>query len=329
MKLVNLFKGLFKDKKLKKEKQESRQLPKGKKSGGKGVRIFVWALILFVAITGPLGFVRANNALDKSKQANAEAGDSETKEGNIEHQAAYNSPRFKIYANHVVNDYVNIPKQDKKRDQYMEDLQGYLVSEDFLPHIDFDGKRELLNKTYYGQRQQGDHMVAQYKVSYNTFVKGDDDPHHHNAMLNIPIRYDNGGYAVVESIYLTAVSSLKNNNQDKVESPYAENSDNKLSADIRHKLKDWIQDFFADYASENQEDMAYMMDDPEALDGMQEFQAIEDFSAYKKDDRYIVKTKVRFKEPNSGISHEEPFTLTVKTMNEKYYVKNMKQTIGG
>lgn len=337
---MNFFKDLFKDKKIKKEKPESRELPKGKKSSGKGIRIFIWALLIIVVVAGPISFIRSGNALKNSKQAFAHLQDNGDNE--IENQKAYDSPKFKVYTDHVIDDYLNIPKDGEDRDDYMDNLKTYFVSEDFLPGIDFEGYREVKDKTYYGQKREGDHVVAQYKVAYDTTTiekhekkekkktktVEEEETNSHEALINIPIRYDDG-YAIVESIYFTDVPELKSNHQKQVTNPYDDDNADEINANDRNDLQKWVEDFFADYASKSEEDMAYIMDDPQALNGLQEFQSISDFHVYPEDDRYIVKTVVTYQEPEAGITHEEPYTLKIKQMNGKYYVENLKQTLGG
>jgi len=333
---LNFFKDLFKDKKIKKGKPESRELPKGKKSNSKGIRIFIWAILLIVAIAGPLGFLRSTNALKYSKEANAQLQNNDEKE--MENQEAYDSPKFNVYANHVVDDYINIPKDGDERDDYLEQLQTIFVSEDFLPNLDFKGFRELNSKTYYGKEQEGDHVIAQYKVSYDTTVitekkkkkktVEEEETTSHEALVNIPIRYDDG-FAVVESIYFTSVPGLKSDHQKQVTNPYDDENVDEVSVNDRDDLQNWVEDFFADYASKSSDEMAYMMDNPQALNGLQEFQEINDFHVYQKDGQYIVKAIVTYQEPEAGITHQEPYTMKIKQMNGKYYVKSLEQTLGG
>lgn len=319
------FQDIFKDKKMKRDKKEPRKLPKGKKSNGKGMRIFVWVVLVIVVIAGPISFIRSGNALKKSEAAQKETA--QEVDQKLDHEEKYDSPKFKIYADHFVDEYMNIPKTDD-REEYNDSLKEFFVSEDFLPDMDFEGKRKLLGKTYYGKEQEGDHVVAQYKAVYETTKKGDDEPNKRDMMIHIPIRYDDG-FAVVEPISFGDVPELKSDHQKAVSNPYEEENKDEVSPSDRGKLDDWIEDFFVDYANESEEDMAYMMDDPEALNGLLEFQGINDLHIYKDDDRYIAKVNVTYQEPGADITHQESYTLKIKRMNGQYYVENMEQTLGG
>lgn len=323
--IKNFFSDLFKDKKMKRNKQETRKLPKGKKSHGKGARTFVWIVLVIIVIAGPISFIRSGNALKKSEAAQDQT--QEESDHELVNEEKYDSPQFKIYANHFVCDYINIPKSDD-REGYTDQLKQYFVSEDFLPDMDFEGERKLLGKTYYGKEQEGDHVVAQYKIAYKTTKKGDDEPTKQDMMIHIPIRYDEG-FAVVEPVSFGEVPNLKSDHQKAVSNPYEEENKDEISPSDRGKLDDWISDFFADYASQSKEDMAYMMDDPEALNGLLEFQDIGALHVYQDDDRFIAKVNVTYKEPEVDITHQEPYTLKVKRMNGNYYVEKMEQTLGG
>lgn len=323
---MNFFKDLFKNKKIKRVKQESRKLPKGKKPNGKGVRIFVWVILLLIAVAGPLGFVRANNALSKSKAASDQV--QENNKDSLDNQEVYESPKFTIYADQFIQDYINIPKGDDQRKGYMEKLETYFAHEDSLPVIGFEGHRELKDKQYYGKKRESDHVVAQYKIIYETLKKDEDDPNEHEMMINIPIRYDKG-FAVVEPVSFEDVQQLKSDNQKEVMNPYEEGNEDEVSHNERADLEDWIEEFFMDYASESKEDMAYMMDKPKALNGLLEFQKISDLHVYKADDRFVAKVNVAYQEPGADITHQEPYTLKIKRMNGHYYVEKMEQTLGG
>jgi len=322
-------------------KDEPRTLPKGKKSNTKGARVFVWMVVFLIAISAVLGFVRSTNALTKSKEAHEKIDDNQLSEESNEHQTAYDSPTFQLYAGEVVDNYINIPKEGDDRDEYMDTLKQYFVSDDFLPGIDFDGYRELVNKTYYGQEQREDHVVAQYKVSYDTTtieeheekkkkkeIVEEEETESHEVLMNIPIRYDEG-FAVVEPISFSNIPELKGEDQEQVVNPYKENGEDEVDMEKRNELKGWVEDFFSDYASNDIEDMAYKMDDPEGLNGLQEYKGVSDFHVYEKDDLYIVKVIVNFKEPEVEIEHQEPYTMEITKMNDNYYVKNLNKTLGG
>jgi len=327
-KIKEFYNNLFKNKKIKKTKTESRQLPKGKKYNPKVMRGIVWFALIILISSGVLAFIRSGNALSLSREVDDKVQEEDTQQ--LENQEAYDSPTFKVYASHFVNDYINIPQDEEERDEYKDKLTEYFVSEDFLPDIEFDGNRELIDKTLYGTEQAQDHIIAKYKVNYKVHFKDKDkDSKTKEAMLNIPIKYKDNGFGVVESVHFTDVPVLENNQQKAISSDYEEDSEEELSMNEKEEIEAWTKDFFHDYAEKTKEDMAYMMDEPQALNGLQEFTDFEDFKVYEKDNKYIAKVKAIFKDPDADIVHEEPYTLNIKQENNKYYVEDMKNSIGG
>jgi len=65
------------------------------------------------------------------------------------------------------------------------------------------------------------------------------------------------------------------------------------------------------------------------LNGLLEFKKISDLHVYKTNDRFIAKVNVIYQEPGANITHQEPYTLKIKRMNDHYYVEKMEQTLGG
>src|SRR5699024_6720887 len=98
-------------------------------------------------------------------------------------------------------------------------------------------------------------------------------------MLNIPIKYDER-FAVVESVFFEDVLRLAANEHAEVDYGYDEESDNELSMNEQQEVEEWVEDFFHDYAEGTKDDMAYMMDDPEGLNGVQDFKDLEEIDVY-------------------------------------------------
>lgn len=325
-KIKAFFKDLFQERKIKRNKTEPRQLPKGKKYNPRTIRSIVWIGLIILLSSAVFAFIRSGNALSDSKEAKEQVEVNKTE--TIDNQEAYDSPKFQVYSQRFVDDYMNIPGDSEDREEYEETLNTYYVDEDFIPALEFKGKRELVSKTLFGIEQEENHVVAEYKVDYKIIPKDDDDVKEKEAMLNIPIKYDNG-YGVVEPAYFTDVPNMDNNEQEAIESDYEEGQEEELTVNQKQELEDWTEDFLHDYAEKDEEDMAYMMNDPEALNGLQEFVSIDDFKAYEKEDYYVAKVEATFKEPGVDLEHEEQFTLDIEEKDNKYYVKSMKNTLGG
>src|SRR5699024_12835328 len=94
----------------------------------------------------------------------------------------------------------------------------------------------------------------------------------------------------------------------------------------QQEVEEWVEDFFHDYAEGTKDDMAYMLDDPEGLNGVQDFKDLEEIDVYKEDNIYVAKVVENIEETELNITHQEPYTLYIKRKEGKFYVKSMKHT---
>ncbi|GGJ77649.1 conjugal transfer protein [Virgibacillus salexigens] len=351
MNLFNKLRKYFQDNKIQKVKKEDRKLPKSK-GNGKGARFTVWFILILIILLSPLAFLRAQTALDKSKNAES-AVQAIGKEDQKQEVDVYDSPMLNVFANEFVDKYLTIPKEDEDRAKHKEQLQNYFAEGITPPNVsDFTGYRKLDSKTLYDVTYQDNKAVMSYLVEYTNVsiekveeekeVKDGDKkkkvkemveketPKKQTAMLNIPVRAsENGGYAVVESPYYTNVPDIVNADMAKVENPLAEKE--KLKTNQTQEISTWLETFLADYAANPAEDMTYVMDEPKGLNGLQEFVSVQDVTAYptEKENRYIVKATAIFKEKEVPITHQENLSLIIEQQDNKFFVKQMDNTLGG
>lgn len=345
MEFFNNIRQYFKENKIRRAKKEERKLPKKK---GKGAVFVVWAVIFIIILLSPLAFLRAQTALTKSKNAE-EAIHAIDKEDDKQVIDEYSSPMLEVFSNDFVNKYMSIPKESDKRKQHQESLEKYVVEDVNLPVVsDFEGYRKLKNKTLYNKEFTNNNVVMSYLVEYTDItlekeektkgkgkkkkkVKVDKEvPHEKIAVLNIPVQAnENGGYGVVESPYFTDVPNVVNNSMDSITNPMQK--ERKLKMAETDKIRKWMETFLSDYASKPADDLTYIMDEPKGLNGLQEFESITDIEAYpsKKENLYTVKVIAIFKEKNIPVTHHENFTFLIEERENKFFVKEMKNTIGG
>lgn len=338
--------------KVKKQKKEERKLPKGK-SDGKGARFLVWAIIVVILLIGPVAFLRANNALSKAKDS--ESVLAKVQDGIGEHkQDAYTSPMLEIFTNDVVDAYINIPRDEEKRKASEEKLVSFYAEGVNPPQVgDLNGFRELTSKELYDIAYEDDRAILQYKVDYRNVVieekevekkekDGDKEktvkekveeekPTDKTALLNVPVTAaEDGGYAVIEAPYFTSVPSVKAEGVETTTNPLEDEKE--VDAGKKTEITTWLEEtFFPDYAANSPEDMTYIMDDPEALNGAQDFQGLQEPSVYpgKNENTYVVKTHALFKEKEVPITNAEPFTITIEEDEGKFFIQKLTKSIGG
>lgn len=345
-------KSSLKDNKITKQKKENRKIPKAKKGNGKGARIFIWIILVVLVLIGPLAFVRAQNALNKSK-------DSETAivkmQNNTDENkgSVYSSPSLQIFSESVVNEYIDIPKTEEDREVEKKQLVDHFAEGVALPVIgEFKGYRKLDSKRLYDIQYKEDKAVLSYIVDYTnviieeheekkkekvdekkktvTEVVEEEIPTKKTIMLNVPVKANkNGGFTVIEPPYFSSVPNIQANNIKAKENPLE--NEKQVPVSKIEEIEKWLKTFFSDYASKKSDEMSYVMDEPQALAGEKDFVGMNDLSIYptKKENVYTVKVYVIFKEKEIDISHEEPFTLKIQYEDGKYFVKSMKNTIGG
>lgn len=77
------------------------------------------------------------------------------------------------------------------------------------------------------------------------------------------------------------------------------------------KAKAFIEDFFNKYSSSKSDDMAYLMDNPEGLEGTREVSQIREIRLYPKGDDYVAKVEILMKDKDSPLENLEHYTLDI------------------
>jgi Conjugative transposon protein TcpC len=349
-KAKSFFKTIKDENKIKRSKTEKRTLPQAKQAG-RFARFIVWAVIVIICLTGTLGLLRAQNALNKSKQALAAVNDGG--QNASQNQSVYDSPKLNLFGQNVVEAYVPISDNADDREKQATKLAKYYAKGVSVPLVgDFKGKRELRDYKMYNVSQEQNRAVIQYQVSYTNVVseekewevekqKGDkkekvkekyneDKATDKQALLNIPVKAVGNSFVVIESPYFSQIPSLKGEKAQAISNPY--NDDDMVKTNRSESVQKWLTDeFFPKYASETKADMSYMMEKPETLNGLQEFAGIESVKVYpgKKKDEYIAKVIATFSEKEIDVKQDIGFTMTLRESDNKYFVENMKHTLGG
>jgi hypothetical protein len=339
----------IKDNMPKKQKKESRTLPKQRSM--KGIRFMIWFVIGIICVSAILGLLRANNALNKVAATQSNIEDVK-KSFSIQDYDAYNSPKMPLFGEQVVDSFITIPKDETERKQRVETLNTYLANG--LEANSFEGVkgyRKLENKQLFDIQYGKDSATLQYKVTYTNVsitekevekeVKEGDKSNKvkqkvqeeteqvKTALLNIPVQAKKGQYAVIENLYFTAVPSVEGEGFTAISSELP--NENKVTDKQKQEVESWLNEFFTRYASAPKEEMEYIMNNPESLDGLKEFIKISALGVYqtKNENTFTVKIIVTFKEKEIDITNEERFTMTIKKDSGKYYVQEMKNTLGG
>lgn len=95
------------------------------------------------------------------------------------------------------------------------------------------------------------------------------------------------------------------------------------------KAKAFIEDFFNKYSSSKSDDMAYLMDNPEGLEGTREVSQIREIRLYPKGDDYVAKVEILMKDKDSPLENLEHYTLDITKKDGKYGHMVILFVVGG
>lgn len=97
--------------------------------------------------------------------------------------------------------------------------------------------------------------------------------------------------------------------------------------DEAENIENFLNTFFASYAEDSPDKLSYISNDNSVigLDGALDFVEVKDTEVYNsdKDNKYIVRTEVTFKDPETEVLFESIYYLLVVKENKHYVVDNM------
>ncbi|MCY9500077.1 conjugal transfer protein [Paenibacillus larvae] len=328
--LQKLKRWLPEGKTLLKAKKERRRLPKARVAGKK-TRLFIWICIGLMGFSGTFAYLKAmridGEVIRQEKYIQELNGKQQTDPNLL-------SPRLTVFLDRFVPLYINIPAEQAGQEKRSKELTKY-YAQGLKDTVEATaGYRELKEKRFWDVIQNDGRSIVQYKVTYLNVSKAgegeetaaEEKKEEVSALLNIPVQASSSGYAVVEQVYMTAIPTLHTSEFAAVKSEW-ENKE-QVKAEVKNDVERWLQEFFRKYASSSSQDMAYMMDVPEGLDGLKEFKEVK-ARVYDSEGKWFVQAEVVFKETTVDILDTEHFTLLLEKKEDKYHVKKMKHTLGG
>ncbi|ALN77506.1 conjugal transfer protein [Staphylococcus agnetis] len=324
---------------------QRKSIPKYKKRRKIIVILFYCFLaLLFILLLA--SFIKASKAKKESMEAMDKSNHIETLYVDNAEHVQY-SPSLKLYADDFIDKYINIPKDTEALETREKDLMKYFASDYKKPEEKTtDTERKLNSKAFYNIKRSHKQTVIQYIVNYDINItekknvkvkkkggkKGETESKTEeksrkvtqNVLINVPIKSENNKYVVVEYPYFTPIPDTHLNKVKMVEDEFKDKK-----REDNPKLNAFVKDFFDKYASSKSEDMAYLMKEPSGLEGQREVSEIRETRLYPRGDHYIVKAEVMMKDKDSPLENLEHYTLEVVKKDGKFYVNQLKNTIGG
>ncbi len=236
---------------------------------------------------------------------------------------------------------MNVPKDSDGRQERASNLQEYMVFNDEFNNEKNDmyspegeGTRNLESFTLFNIEESQSNTVYQYKVVFtnkletevetgrgkNKKVETEVEEEQQTLLLNIPIVVEDGLFSISSVPYFTDVPSLAGNIEYETESIDLEEYD----GNEKENIMIFLNNFFEKYTTETVEEMSYLMEEPETLNGSFLFEEIQDVVIYQDKETYKVLIKVNFKDEISGIQQVNDVEMSISKDGSNFYVDEFK-----
>jgi hypothetical protein len=317
-------------------------------------RIFTIGFWLIVVMVMYFAFVSFNRTTFLNNKINTVKSETDEQLKSFGQGGFVQSPAGEAYAERFITSYINIPSSQIERDQRQEQLSKFLAENLNIDKIeslkDFQGKRVLTAVSLYdvkpvkGKTNQADYT---YLISYDMYknkqapapVPTAEKPAQ-PAPKPTPIEEKVGGKMALLTIRLGTDGKTFNVLEQPSFTPSPERAslkavENNLDRQPENKekkdeLKQFATQFFTSYSQNTEQEMAYLMSKPSSLKGLYQYIGITEFSVYddKKKGHYILKALVEFQESETGVKIQQPYTLHVSKQNGRYFVNQLKNSLG-
>lgn len=325
------------------------RLKAGKKVSLGLIRGVFIGIFLFLMISGPLAFFKANQMQGKLKQEQADLTEEIQKMTKDSPNVAAPSELYKQFLAPFIELYVTIPAEQQAFEKKQEILQKTYYSFQQIDEKNSGSERKLLTTDFYNLTTIDGATIATYRISYELTIPvtkerevkkkegnkevvqkekyTDYEKQEKKVLLNIPFKeYPDGTFKVTSYPYFSneqalTAGKLIENGIDKSEYTPLDTKQDK-------KVKSFVTDFLEKYATSKKADMVYFMKTPEVLTGnyLITDSEIENFQQNKQ---IIVLVTFDVKDKDTKVIHKEQMTLCLKQRDSTYYIEECSHVLGG
>lgn len=324
-------KKLFKE--FKRAKSSSKRDPfKPKKAiRTKSAGILFLIALLLLSLSGVFGFINSKATSSELRSVKTSI-DKNSNSLEVVEKETLSIPLTAAYIEPFVTQYMTISDDFEENQKRNDSLKKYLAF-----NYDFEkstsDKRVLKSQEIYNIQENEEFYVVQVKVQYGV---GNSDSRNSKttnegliskeALLNIPVIFEKGKFTIIDLPYFSNFDSLQLNKA--IELPSNIEGANAITVEEATKIDKFIDQFLTKYATGKKEDLAYMMQYPETLNGLYEFKESTN-KIFIKDEKFHVLTLVIFKDSSSSIEHSENMKLEIVLKDGKYFVEKLDHNLGG
>ncbi|GGJ67677.1 conjugal transfer protein [Virgibacillus salexigens] len=303
-------------------KRPEKQKSTIRKDTSKRTAFFVWFLITGLVFLSFLGVVLSLYTQSSMNDWNEQLEATTSSENEGEEMNIIRADR---YLRDFVREYINVENDPESLEQRKAALQDYMVihtgggkQELYEVTGDIQGTRELKNQRLFSLKEKENESIFQYEVTYTSVANNTNE--RQTLLLNVPVVTENNRFAVVSEPYFTQVDNLQGNIEVEEE---AESFETYTGAE-QEAIQDFLNDFFTAYASGNSDNLAYMMDEPETLQGAFRFQEIMDLQLEQQEEGFVAHVQVRMLDEVTQLSYEIDAKMLITKQQNHYYVEEMK-----
>jgi len=310
----------------KKEKTTSDKIPKARRIHTKTMRRVFWAGIFFLSISGVLAILQTQGLRLKMSSLNKEVVTIQQKNKKESSNSVVLTPEIESFMNRFVALYMAISEDNETQKLRQETLlKEYYAKGIKEENSFFSVKRTLKSAAFTSLKKVDGIATASYKVTYIIETKNEEDQVKEltvSQLLNIPFQSSKAGNRVISYPYFTAL--MENKERAKILG-YDPNEYDSVEATTRERVMAYIEEFLEKYAENSSEDMRYMMDDPEGLNGSATIDQVNG-QVFQENDHLLVKVAVKFKDKGTDLIWQENMSIEVVKKADKYYVQQLSHT---
>ncbi|QQK79512.1 conjugal transfer protein [Salicibibacter cibi] len=292
-----------------------------RKDTSKRTAFAVWGLIgglLFFSILAAMLSINTRSTFNDLRAAVDDEEEGEEEEADLDVVSA------DYFLRDFVDAYINVSDDPDELEERRGELENFMVSMDTesewnMVDVEMEGERRLDNVELFHIDETEEGAVFEYEVTYIS-DNGDGTTEEQILLLNVPIIEDDGQYAVSGEPYFTDIDDLS----ASVTVEEEERNVDEYVGDEQEEILAFLDEFFEQYATGDEDDLSYMMQDPESLNGAFAYEGMVDESIEEQEEGFSVYTDVHMVDDVTGMNYEFEVTLYLERMNENYIVENIE-----
>lgn len=317
-----------------------------RKDHSKRTATAVWSLLGSIVVLSILTILLSINTRSALNETNAHLSD----EGNEEETQSISLPAAEQYLSGFIDVFINVQNTHEAIEERRQELKGYMIQSEELQEdkhplyqlSDLQGNRLLESHSLFNVREKEEETLFQYKVTFSNQIPkekevevesdddDDDEPEtkvvieneetKQTLLLNIPLKADGDTFAVAATPYFSEVYSLNGTIEVEEEKSHIE----PYAGEEQPAIQEFLNSFFERYASETKEELAYMMKEPESLNGAFSFEEMQDVQLIETNEGFKAEVSVLFRGKDTNIPQPAFIELEINRHEGNYYIESMK-----